>query len=83
MQRLTGQAVHDAYPGSVMRPRRWYGDEIAPQRRKNVKLNARSWHYRSLSRRKREDAAPMVGAACSFADQSAIVSRMPRRPNSA
>ena len=66
MQQIAGQVVHNAYPGSEMRPRRWYTDEIAPQRRRNIKLNARNWRYRSLIRRKCEGAAPVIGAASSF-----------------
>ena len=57
------QATRGARSGSEMRPRRWYADEIAPQQRRNVKLDARNWRYRSYIRRKHEDAAPMIRAA--------------------
>jgi hypothetical protein len=66
MEDMAGQVVHDIYLDSEMRPRRWYTDEIAPLRRRNVKLNTHNWRYRSFIRRKREDAAPMTGAASSF-----------------
>jgi hypothetical protein len=66
MEHVADQVVHDIYSGSEMRPRRWYTDEIAPQRRRNVKLNADNWRYRSFIRRKREGAAPVTGAASSF-----------------
>jgi|GEM_PF-3176243 hypothetical protein len=33
----------------VMRPRRWYADEVAPPRRKHYKLTLQHWRYRSLS----------------------------------
>jgi hypothetical protein len=66
MEHVGDRVVHDIYLGSEMRPRRWYTDEIAPQRRRNVKLNAHYWRYRSFIRRKREDAAPVIGAASSF-----------------
>ena len=50
-------------PSIAMRPRRWYTNEIAPPGRRAVKLTARLWRYRSLVRRKRNDAAPYYGAA--------------------
>jgi hypothetical protein len=46
-----------------MRPRRWYTDEVAPPGRRDLKLTARLWRYRSLVRRKKNDAAPYYRAA--------------------
>jgi hypothetical protein len=66
MEHVADRVVHDIHLGSEMRPRRWYTDEIAPQRRRNVKLNTHHWRYRSFIRRKAEHAAPVIGAACSF-----------------
>jgi hypothetical protein len=40
----------------AMRPRRWYADEVAPPGRRNVKLTAQLWRYRSLVQRKNYDA---------------------------
>lgn len=40
----------------AMRPRRWYADEVAPPGRRNQKLTAHLWRYRSLVRRKGYDA---------------------------
>jgi hypothetical protein len=76
MEHVADRVVHDIRMGSEMRPRRWYSDEIAPQRRRNVKLNAHYWRYRSFIRRKREDAAPAIGAASSFV-QANVVFRNP------
>jgi hypothetical protein len=72
MEHVADHVVHDIRSGSEMRPRRWYTDEITPQRRRNVKLSARNWRYRSFIRRKREDAAPMIGAAASFVSEVAL-----------
>jgi len=72
MEHVADRVVHDILLGSEMRPRRWYTDEIAPQRRRNVKLNARYWRYRSFIRRKRDDAAPITGAASPFVQISAV-----------
>jgi hypothetical protein len=66
MEHVADRVVHDICPGSEMRPRRWYTDEIPPQWHRNIKLNARSWRYRSFIRRTHEDAAPVTGAASSF-----------------
>jgi hypothetical protein len=50
-----------------MRPRRWYTDEVAPPRRRQaVKLTSELWRYRSLVRRRNNNAAPITGAALLF-----------------
>jgi len=51
------------HPKAVMRPRRWYTDEVAPPRRRDIKLTTRLWRYRSLVRHKRNDAATYYRAA--------------------
>ena len=56
------QGDRAAHLGAVMRPRRWYTDEFAPPRR-DIKLTARLWRYRSLVRHKKDDAASYYGAA--------------------
>lgn len=50
---------------SAMRPRRWYGNEVAPRKRR-VKLTARTWRYQAVIRSRKVDAAPITGAASIF-----------------
>jgi hypothetical protein len=62
MINAAGQPVRTAHPRVAMRPRRWYTDEVAPSRRA-VKLTSELWRYRSLVRRRKNDAAPTLGVA--------------------
>ncbi len=59
------QGVHTAGPSGAMRPRRWYGAELAPPRRHGVMLTARLWRYRTFVRRENDDATPKIGVASS------------------
>jgi hypothetical protein len=51
------------YAWFAMRPRRWYADEVAPPGRRNVKLTAHLWRYRSLVRRSTYDTTSYYRAA--------------------
>ncbi len=63
MPYAAGQGHGIAHPRYALRPRRWYTDEVAPPSRRAIKLTTRQWRYRSLIRRKNNDAAPYYGAA--------------------
>jgi len=66
MPYAAGSGRRIAHPWFAMRPRRWYTSEVAPPGRRAIKLTARLWHYRSLVRRKSNDAAPYYGAAFKY-----------------
>jgi hypothetical protein len=65
MPYAAGQAHGIAHPRYALRPRRWYTNEVAPPSRRGIKLTARQGRYRSLIRRKSNDAASYYGAALS------------------
>lgn len=69
MRYVASQAPPGPRPRAIMRPRRWYTDEIPPTRRKAVKLNSTLWRYRSFMYRTTNGAAPVVGAASLFYPQ--------------
>jgi hypothetical protein len=57
--------VLTARRSGAMRPRRWYGAEITPPRLRGVTLTARQWRYRTLVRRKNNDATLYLRVASS------------------
>jgi len=61
MSRAADQGCSAGHARFVMRPRRWYDDEVAPAGRRNLKLTALLWRYRSLARRKKYDVASYYG----------------------
>jgi hypothetical protein len=66
MNDVMGHVVHDRHPGSEMRPRRWYNDEIPPSPRRSVRLSTSSWRYRSFIRQAKADAAPKFRSGVGF-----------------
>jgi hypothetical protein len=64
MPQAAGQngIAHSRY---TLRPRRWYTTEVAPPSRRAIKLTARQWRYRSLTRRKHNVTATYYRSALS------------------
>jgi hypothetical protein len=63
MKKQAGRRVGAIRIGSAMRPRRWYNDEVAPQRRHTISVTSQTWRYQALVRGTKADAAPVAGAA--------------------